>query len=74
MLPKSNPRLRKSYFVVDTPNGPSKDFGKHAYQLISSKTFTLIHYLGNETVAIPFVIEMLKVTHQHHLLEHVHLL
>ena len=54
MLPKSNPRLRKSYFVVDTLNGPSKDFGKHAYQLISSKTFTLIHYLGNETVAIPF--------------------
>ena len=46
--------VRKSYHSIDTPNGPSKDFGKHAYHLISSKTFTLIHYLGNEKVAIPF--------------------
>lgn len=54
MLPQKNPCVRKSCFIVDTPNGPSKDFGKHAYQLISSKTFTLIYYLGNENVVIPF--------------------
>ena len=54
MLPQKNHCVRKSYFSIDTPNGPSKDFGKHAYHLISSKTFTLIHYLGNEKVAIPF--------------------
>ena len=47
----------KSYFQIDTPNGPSKQFKKHAYQLISqadSNNTVLIHYIGNEAHAIDF--------------------
>ena len=47
-LPIKNPVLKKSYFVLDTPNDPSKSFQGHAYQLIDSKEIILIHYIGNE--------------------------
>ena len=30
-LPRKDPRVKKSYFHVDTPNGPSREFVKHAY-------------------------------------------
>ena len=33
-LPRKDPRVKKSYFHVDTPNGPSREFVKHAYQLL----------------------------------------
>lgn len=46
--------LKKSYFVLDTPNGPSKSFQRHAYQLIDSKAVTLIHYIGNEECVSKF--------------------
>ena len=36
-LPRSAPRLRKVYFDVDLPNGPSKEFQKHAYQLLGKE-------------------------------------
>ena len=41
-LPKNDPRIRKSYFQVDTPNGPSGEFVKHAYELLppNSKCIT----------------------------------
>ena len=34
-LPKQNPQVMKSYFQTDTPNELSKQFTKHAYQLIT---------------------------------------
>lgn len=51
-LPRKDPVLRKMYFSLDGPEGPSKDFQRYAYQLIHSKLVTLIHYLGDENVAV----------------------
>ena len=48
--------MKKSYFQLDTQNGASKEFTKHAYKLINAdnSALTLIHYMGNEKVAIDF--------------------
>ena len=46
--------MRKLYHVIDTPNGPSKDFQRHAYQLPDNKDITVVHYLGDENVASNF--------------------
>ena len=56
-LPKYNPQVMKSYFQTDTPNGLSKQFTEHAYQLITpadANNIALIHYIGNESHAIDF--------------------
>ena len=53
-LPRKDPKIRKLYFDSDTPNGPSKDFQRHAYQLLSDKTLTVIHYLGDESASVDF--------------------
>ena len=58
-LPKHDPKIKKSYFQIDTPdNGASHEFMKHAYQLLSPATdkgnAVLIHYLGNEAAARDF--------------------
>ena len=55
-LPKKNPLVRKSYFQVHTPDGPSKEFTRHAYQLLppNSSSITLVHYIGNENAAVDF--------------------
>ena len=58
-LPKHSPKIKKSYFQIDSPdNGASHAFTKHAYQLLSPTTdkgnAVLIHYLGNEAAAIDF--------------------
>ena len=53
------------YFDVDTPNGASRDFQKHGYQFIEDKTYTLIHYLGDEGAAVDFCHKNCKhATHQ----------
>ena len=52
-LPKKAPRIKKSYFQLDTPKGASASFTKHAYQLMDP-TITLIQYLGDEKVAVEF--------------------
>ena len=50
-----DPVLRKSYFQSSTPEGPSKEFTRHSYQLISGGTnVTLIHYIGNENIAVSY--------------------
>ena len=50
--------MRKSYFQIDTPKGPTDKFIKHAYQLVNATGFTkdavLIHYLGDERCAVDF--------------------
>ena len=53
-LPRKRSKIKKMYFNIDTPNGPSGCFKKHAYQLIDNKEVTLIHYIGDETVAVDF--------------------
>lgn len=53
-LPRKGPKLKKLYFDTDTPNGPSKEFQRHGYQLLDDKSVTLIHYLGDEKAAIDF--------------------
>lgn len=53
-LPRKDPKIKKLYFHADTPKGPSKDFQKHAYQLLSDKTLTVIHYLGDESASVDF--------------------
>ena len=58
LLPKKNPTVRKSYFQIDTPEGPTDKFIKHAYQLVNatgfSKDVVWIHYLGDDSYAIDF--------------------
>jgi len=53
-LPHKNPSLKKHYFAADTPQSVSKDFQRHAYHLLNDKTITLIHYVGDEKVAVDF--------------------
>ena len=35
-LPRSSPRVKKYYFSIDTPEGSSNDFTRHAYMLVDS--------------------------------------
>ena len=51
-LPRKEPKLRKFYFAADTPDGLSKAFQKHAYQLLADKTLVLIYYLGDEKSSV----------------------
>lgn len=46
--------MKKSYFDIQTPKGPSTEFRKHAYELEPPNNFTLIHYLGDEGAATDF--------------------
>ena len=55
-LPKTDPVIKKSYFQIDTPEGPSVKVSKHAHQLIvPSNNIVLVHYLGDENIARDFV-------------------
>jgi len=55
----------------------SKDFQCYAYQLISDKSVTLIHYVGDENVAVDFphgnrnTINKSMFGLVHHILAHV---
>ena len=42
------------YFSLDTPNGPSNEFKRYAYQPMNDKSATLIQYSGNEKIAVDF--------------------
>ena len=55
-LPKTDPQVKKSYFRISLPDGPSNVFIKHAYNLLppSDNMTTVIHYLGDEKAAVPF--------------------
>ena len=53
-LPKKDPTMRKSYFQLHTPDGPSKEFTRHAYELIPYNGTTLIHYVENEKAVAAF--------------------
>ena len=55
-LPKREPQVKKSYFHIDTPKGPSSNFVKHAYQLVapSNTSTVLIHYIGDEKEVVDF--------------------
>ena len=50
-----SPVVVKSYFVLDTEDGLNNDFKRHAYQQLGkSNVTTIIHYIGDETVAVAF--------------------
>ena len=55
-LPKREPQVKKSYFHIDTPKGPSSNFVKDAYQLVapSNTSTVLIHYIGDEKEVVDF--------------------
>lgn len=53
-LPRAKPVLRKMYFSLDSPEGPSQEFQRYAYQLLSNMSVTLIQYLGDEKAVIHF--------------------
>ena len=53
-LPKKMPRVKKSYFYIDSVHGPSADFRRHAYELDPPNNLVLIHYLGDEGAAVDF--------------------
>ena len=54
-LPLSAPKSKKYYYSIDTPGGVSSMFQRHAYKLISStQNLTLVHYLGDNSVAVDF--------------------
>ena len=42
------------YFHIDTSNGVSKNFQRHAYQLLEDASVTLVHYLGDNSIAVDF--------------------
>ena len=46
--------IKKNYFQADTPDGPSSQFTKHAYQLVTNTSIMLVHYLGDENMAVQF--------------------
>ena len=52
-LPQHDPEVRKSYFQIQTKNGSSKYFTRHAYELLgkSDTNVVLVHYLGNEKLS-----------------------
>ena len=53
-LPKKCPTLKKRYFILDTPNGPSDSFRKEVYQLIDDRDYLLIHYMGDQSAIAQF--------------------
>lgn len=53
-LPRKQPKFRKLYFSIDISGTASTGFQRHGYQLLDSKSATLIHYLGDEKLAVGF--------------------
>ena len=53
-MPRHNPILRKLYFSLNTPDGPSKAFQRYGYQLLNDRSTTLIQYTGDEKAAVDF--------------------
>ena len=54
-LPKKQPVVSKSYFVLDTENGLNNQFKRHAYRKLDKcDNVIIIHYIGDETIATAF--------------------
>ena len=53
-LPKKSPKVKKTYFQVDTPKGELSEFCRHAYELMPYNNFVLIHCLGDKSAATDF--------------------
>ena len=52
---QKSPVICKSYFLLDTESGMSSEFKQPTYQkLDKSNNITIIHYIGDHTVAAPF--------------------
>ena len=55
-ISQERPTIGKKIFLIQTPNGPSTSFIKHAYELLtpSDSQAVLIHYIGDEKKASYF--------------------
>lgn len=54
-LPRSKPRVKKVFYKIDLPDGPSGVFRRHAYTLMPfPNKMVLIHYMGDESQAVDF--------------------
>jgi hypothetical protein len=53
-IPKNKPTMKKYYFNTVTSNGPSKDFQRLAFQLLTDSSVMLIQYIGDSSVAEDF--------------------
>ena len=53
-LPKKSPVVKKTYFLLDTENGQTDGFRKHVYQLLDSQQYTIIQYIGNQSLVSQF--------------------
>ena len=53
-LPSNSPLVKKFYFIIDTPRGPSTLFKRHAYQIIGKAEVILVHYIGDESIGTNF--------------------
>ena len=59
--------MKKSYFHVDTPNGPSREFVKHAYQLLPPNSGSVVLLDDDERAAVPFTHENAKGLERAHI-------
>ena len=62
-LPRKLTKVKKMYFDIDAPNGASREFQRHAYQLVEESSLTLLHYIGNETAAVDFAHQNTRTLH-----------
>ena len=53
-IAKKCPAVKKRYFILDTENGPSESFRKEVYQSIDNQHYTIIHYMGDQSVISQF--------------------
>ena len=74
-LPKREPQVKKPYFHIETPKGPSSNFMKHACQLVtpSNTSTVLIHYIiGDEKKLLIFPMAMLQIKLEDLISGHAH--
>ena len=53
-LPKKCPAVKKSYFILDSENGPSEKFKKQVYQMRDNQNYTIVHYIGDHSLIKQF--------------------
>ena len=68
-IPKHDPKVRKIHFVTVLPTGNDKRFKRLAYFLLDVKckptNLLLLHYLGDESIAVSFPHGNSKRNHHH---------
>ena len=65
-IPRSKPEYKKIHFVLVLPTGHNRSFIRHAYILINDPNSVLIHYIGDESIALDFPHDNTKKDHNFH--------